>query len=63
MVLKCPHCTTKIACTRADFIGNWVVCKRCELPFEWRGGQGAGRRGGATGSKRPDAGRKWPSKR
>jgi hypothetical protein len=63
MVLKCPHCTTKIACTRADFIGNWVVCKRCELPFEWRAGQGRNGRGASGDAKRPDAERQWPNRR
>jgi hypothetical protein len=62
MVLKCPHCTTKIACTRADFIGNWVVCKRCELPFEWRAGQKRHGGPGAKGSEPPDTKRQWPSR-
>ena len=36
MLLQCPHCDRRGDHVRSDFIGDWVVCHVCELPFAWR---------------------------
>lgn len=36
MLLQCPHCDRRGDHVRSDFIGDWVVCRICELPFAWR---------------------------
>lgn len=36
MLLRCPHCHARREQARSDFLGDWVVCPVCELPFAWR---------------------------
>ncbi len=40
MVLRCPNCSRRSQHLRGDFVGQWVVCPICEVPFAW--GQAAG---------------------
>ncbi|KPK65543.1 MAG: hypothetical protein AMS21_04410 [Gemmatimonas sp. SG8_38_2] len=40
MLLRCPHCQKRAEHSRGDFLGDWVVCPACELPFAWRRPQG-----------------------
>lgn len=36
MELRCQQCGTSRQYVRGDFLGDWVICSKCELPFSWR---------------------------
>jgi hypothetical protein len=40
MRLRCPHCQKRGEHARSDFLGDWVVCAACRLPFTWRPANG-----------------------
>ncbi|MEE9133327.1 MAG: hypothetical protein V3U13_07185 [Gemmatimonadota bacterium] len=51
MLLQCPHCLKRAEHRRSDFLGDWVVCPACELPFAWRQSQDELRRAAEKGER------------